>query len=149
MPVPQITAVLVGCAFVMTVLVGCGDEERVPEAQPSRWDTFTEGRHDDIPLMPLSDAVSELEEKDDVTVQSFEVRNRTPAQVMEFYEESLDDWLMTRTPEQLGPGTFRGTWRDEGYQLTVSSSAAPTLSEDSEMSCQYSLSLVAMTSSER
>ena len=134
-------AAAVVIAVAMVALAACGDGERVPEAQPSRWDAFTEGAFDDIPLLPRSHAVSEVSEKADVVAQSYEVRNTSPERVLRFYEDNLDGWAMVGKVEQIGVGTYRGVWRDEGYELTVSATEAPTLSESDEVRTQYSLSL--------
>ncbi|HEX7168020.1 MAG TPA: hypothetical protein VF230_13665 [Acidimicrobiales bacterium] len=123
-------------------LAGCGDDERAPEAQPSRWDGPAEGEFDDIPLMSRSEPVSELSEKDDVTVQSYVVKNRSPAQVIEFYEDTLVGWTMIGEVDRGERGrAYRARWRDEGFELLVSSAPAPTLEERREVRTQYSLSL--------
>lgn len=122
--------------------VGCGDDERVPEAQPSRWNGPTEGTFDDIPLLPASRPVSEVSEKRDVTAQSYVVRNTTPERVIAFYVDNLEGWTMIGEVEQGDTGdTYRAKWRDEGFELIVSASPAPTLEEPGEVRTQYSLSL--------
>lgn len=134
----------IAAAIAVTIVVApaaCGNDERVPEAQPTRWDAFTEGRFDDIPLAPRSRAVSELSEKADVVAQSYEVRNTSPEGVLRFYRDNLDGWTMVGDIEHIGVKTYRGVWRDEGYELTVSATDAPTLSEPGEVRSQYSLSL--------
>ena len=123
-------------------IVGCGDDERAAETQPSRWGGPTEGPFDDIPLLPRSDALSEVSEKEDVVAQSYAVRNRTPEGVIDFYLENLTGWAMIGEVEQGQTGdTFRAKWRDEGFELIVSATSAPTVEEQGETRTQYSLSL--------
>ena len=123
-------------------LAGCGKGERVPEAQPSRWNGPAEGEFDDIPLMPRSEPVSELSEKDDVTVQSYMVKNRSPEHVIEFYRDTLTGWTLIGEADRGESGrAHRATWRDEGFELGVSAAPAPTLEENGEVRTQYSLSL--------
>jgi hypothetical protein len=128
---------------VLLVLAGCGDDDGGAadgtEAQPAPDVTvFQEGDFDGIPLPPLADEAGERSEQDGVVVQSFFVRNRTPEDVLRFYEEQLDGEVVT-SPEANGDA-WRGTWLRDGRQLLVSAVPAPAAGDD-EVVTQMSLEL--------
>ena len=80
-------------------------------------------------------------EKASVISQSYEVRNRPPERVLEFYEQELRDWTAVGSVEKIGVGTYRGVWTKANAELTVSATSGPTLSQSDEVRAQYSLSL--------
>jgi hypothetical protein len=99
------------------------------------------GTFESIPRYPGSEPVGALEGKDGATTQSFQVSSASPQQVMDFYERNLGGWDTVEAPSDLGPSdqaTMRGQWRLGMNVLTVSSSSAPGLGDNST---QYSLSL--------
>lgn len=135
------SAVLMTAALVLSAC-GDGDADVQPEAQPSPViGGFSEGAFDALPRPPTSEAKGEAVEKADVISQSYEVRNRAPERVLEFYKNELRDWTAVGPVEKLGVDTYRGVWRRDNAELTVSSTNAPTLSEPGEARAQYSLSL--------
>lgn len=56
------------------------------------------------PRAPLSDPVGTLSEKNGVATQSFEIRENTPKQVMDFYEKVLpaQGWTASMAPTPSG-----------------------------------------------
>lgn len=119
----------------------CGDDD-VRDTQPSTDDpAFTDGAFDELPRHPRSDEVGSRTEKDGVVAQSFEARNATPQQILEWYTERLEGWSMIGTVEAVGEQAVRGRWTRGDDELTISATSAPTLAENGEAVSQYSLSL--------
>ena len=133
------------CVLALTVAVfaviaaACGADD-TREAIPARGGEFVEGVFDDLPRPPRTAPLGERTAEEDVVSQSFEVRNMSSRQVLDFYVDNLDEWETTGV-ENIGAGTYRGTWTTEDHELIVSSTSAPTLSEDDEARAQLSLSL--------
>ena len=133
---------------VSLLVTGCGaDGDKGAQPRPDVT-TFEAGSFDDIPLVAESDPVTPPNEKDGVDSRSYVVRNTTPAEVLEFYEQQLAESTLVSGPEEIGNDTYRGRWQLEGGRvLTVSATPGDTLqqSDDSayagELLTQYSLSL--------
>lgn len=136
------------------VAAGCGDDddgqadaqqEAQPEAQPAPdVTTFEEGDFDDLPLPPRYTEISERVEEDGVVSQSFEVRNMTPQELIDWYAEALDEFEVLEAPEEIGVETYRGQWDLDGRELTVAAQGAETLEDNPsapEVVTQLSLSL--------
>ena len=135
---------------VSLLVAGCGaDGGQGGEGAQPRPDvtTFEDGSFDDIPLVAESDPVTPPNEKDGVDSRSYVVRNTTPAEVLEFYEQQLAESTLVSAPEEIGNDTYRGRWQlDGGRVLTVSATPGESLQTgDSpyagELLTQYSLSL--------
>lgn len=128
----------------------CGggtDDARGSGAQPAPdVTTFEQGVFDEIPRYPRSEPLGPRSEKDGVVAQSFEARDASPAQVLDFFQQRLESWDLISQPAPIGEGTYRGQWARAKWILTISSTPAPTLEPDSEpaqgtLLSQYSLSL--------
>lgn len=133
---------------LLLVITGCGDDDGGAvddvEAQPSPDVTaFQEGDFDGIPLPPLAEEAGTRSEEEGVVVQSFFVRNRTPEDILRFYEEQLDAEVVA-PPRSTGP-SWRGIWLLDGRRLLVSALPAPTADgaevERSDVVTQMSLEL--------
>lgn len=131
------------------LLVAACDADSDKGAQP-RPDvtTFQEGDFDDVPLLPASEPLTPPTQEEAVDTRSYVVRNNTPAEVLQFYEQQLAESTLVSGPEEIGNNTYRGRWQlDGGRVLTVSATPGPTLEQDSESAyagefrTQYSLSL--------
>jgi hypothetical protein len=131
-------------ALALTIVflaAACGDDD-VRDTQPSPDSTgFTDGAFDELPRHPRSDEVGSRSEKDGVVAQSFEVRNATPQQILEWYTERLEGWSMIGTVDAVGEQAVRGRRARGDEELTISATSAPTLAEGDEAVSQYSLSL--------
>ena len=141
-----------GLLVALLVASGCGDDDGGGadgvEAQPSPDVTvFQEGDFDGIPLPPLAEEAGMRSEEEGVVVQSFFVRNRTPEDVLRFYEEQLEADLIA-PPESTGT-SWRGVWLLDGRRLLVSALPAPTAEgaevEHSDLVTQMSLELYPVT----
>lgn len=143
-------ASVVAGVLAVALLGGCGDDD-VPEegveAQPAADEaTFVAGDFGDIPLPPLAEPAGERSEIDGVVAQSYFVRNRTPADVLEFYVEQLAErGFEIVVPPDGSRDNRRGTWLVDGRELLVSATPAPTAEggevERSEVVTQLSLEL--------
>ena len=129
------------------IVAACGaDSDEGTQPRPDVT-TFEEGTFDDLPLVPESDPVTPPSQEDEVDTRSYVVRNTTPAEVLEFYEQQLAELTVVSPPEEIGDDTYRGRWQlDGGRVLTVSATPGESLqSGDSayagELLAQYSLSL--------
>lgn len=75
------------------------------------------------------------------------MRNTTPREVLEFYENQLSEHTVVSPPESIGRDTFRARWQlDRGRLLTVSATPERHLQgvedfENVETLTQYSLTL--------
>ena len=125
-------------------LVACGDDYAVDStgAQP---DAVSEDFQPDalaaIPVLGASQAINAPTEKDGAVAQSYEIPGRTPEQVLEEFETSLDadGWTLSLGPEAVGNG-YNGEWTKDGDILEVS--ATPFEAEDeSAVLTQFSLVL--------
>ncbi|HYD10729.1 MAG TPA: hypothetical protein VEA78_11550 [Acidimicrobiales bacterium] len=141
-------------AVIATLLVlplaACGDDGggTDPEAQPSpEVTTFGEGDFDDIPIPSLAEEAGPRSDEDGVTTQSYFVRNRTPAEVMAFYEAYFadEDVPVVVAPEATGTDAWRGWWLLDDRELLVSAIPAPSVEgaevEHSDVVTQMSLEL--------
>lgn len=126
-------------AAVALVGAGCGDDDEVQRGvgdQPAPGtDTFEQGLFDEVPRYPRSGPLgprSEAEESD-VVAQSFAGIDVLPEDLLAFYAQELPvaapPWEQLRGPEQIGAGTWRGTWVRDAWQLTVSAQEAPSLDD--------------------
>jgi hypothetical protein len=132
----------------LLAVAGCGDDDgTTPEAQPAPdATTFEEGDFEDLPLPPLAEPFGERSEEDGIVTRSFVIRNRTPEDVMTFYETELSEAQVVTAPEQSGADTLRAEWLlDDGRTLLVTSLPAPTAEgdevEDADVVTQFSLTL--------
>jgi hypothetical protein len=132
-------------AAPLAVAVGCGGGSDDAQPRPDVT-TFEDGQFDDVPLVPESDPVTPANQEAEVDARSYEVRNRTPAEVLQFYEQQLG-LPMVGEIENIGNDTFRGRWEfPDGRTLTVSATPGETLeggdnSAASQFFTQYSLVL--------
>lgn len=120
-------AALLGALAVLLVLPACasgstGDTQPAPGVT-----TFRGGAFDQLPRYPRSDAVGRPAEEGDVVSQSFSVPGAAPADILGFYEDRLQGWLLVEPIEEVGDDVYRGTWSRDGRHLMVSASPAPTL----------------------
>jgi hypothetical protein len=114
-------------AAPLAVAVGCGGGSDDAQPRPDVT-TFEDGEFDDVPLVPESDPVTPANQEAEVDARSYVVRNRTPAEVLQFYEQQLVDFPMVGEIEDIGNGTFRGRWQFRGGRiLTVSATPGETL----------------------
>lgn len=134
-------------AATSVLVAACGaDSDESTQPRPDVT-TFEEGTFDDLPLVPASDPVTPPNQENEVDTRSYVVRNTTPEQVLEFYEQQLAEFTVISAPEEIGEDTYRGSWQlDGGRVLTVSATPGESLqSGDSayagEFLAQYSLSL--------
>lgn len=137
-------------ALVALLIAGCGDGDGgddVGDAQPAPdVQTFQDGDFGEIPLPPLAEEAGERSEEDGVVAQSFFVRNRTPQEILEFYEAELAalDAQVVSSPAASGDA-WRGTWLVGDRELLVSAIPAPTVEgaevEHAEVVSQLSLEL--------
>ncbi len=77
-------------------------------------------------------------------MQTFRVENASPEQIVDFYAGNLPGWDQVEAPHALGAGSYRGAWRTEGRNLTVSAVSAPTMAggdNGADVVSQYSLTL--------
>ncbi|HEV2766420.1 MAG TPA: hypothetical protein VGV63_01780 [Acidimicrobiales bacterium] len=132
---------------VSLLVAGCGtDSDKGAQPRPDVT-TFEEGSFDNIPLVAESDPVTPPNEKSGVDSRSYVVRNTTPAEVLEFYEQQLAESTLVSGPEEVGNDTYRGRWELEGGRvLTVSATPGGTFEQGEsaqagELLTQYSLSL--------
>lgn len=148
-PLRRVLALVV-IAIASLGLASCGDDGGGqgggdPEAQPSPdGTTFVEGDFGQIPLPPLADPAGERSEIDGVTTASYFVRNRTPREVLEFYEEYFaDDGVdVIVGPETFGRDAWRAAWLLDGRELLVTAQPAPTAdAERADVVTQLSLEL--------
>ena len=124
------------------LLGACGDDDVQPEAQPTPVvGGFSEAAFDALPRPATSEPRGNAVEMADTISRSYEVRNTTPEQVLDFYRSQLRDWRAVQGVEKLGVNTYRGIWTKDGAELTVSATSGPTLSQPDEVRAQYSLSL--------
>ncbi len=132
------------------LIAACAPRGGDPEAQPApEVTTFEHGRFDDLPRFPRSDPVGPRNETDGVVTRSYRARGTSPEQVLEFYEQALEQrWDMVTPIEQLGIGTFRAEWVTEDYRLLVSATRESTLDPPDDAAnpvvSQYSLTLEAL-----
>lgn len=135
-------------AGVVVVLGACAPSDEGTQPSPDVT-TFEQGDFGDIPLLAGSEALSPLNEEGGVVARSFAIRNTTPEEVLEFYEEQLADDEVLEAPSSIGADTFRGRWQLEDERvLIVSATLSTNLREtgelaDTEVITQYSLSLSA------
>lgn len=130
-------------------LGACGDDDSnvEPNAQPTPDGTsFEEGDFAGIPIPPLAEPVGERSEQDEIVVQTFALRNKTPEDVMDFYEAELSENDLVMAPEQSGTSTLRAEWLlDDGRSLLVTTLPAPTAEggevENADVVTQFSLTL--------
>ena len=134
-------------AATSALLAACGaDSDEGTQPRPDVT-TFEEGTFDDLPLVPESDPVTPPNQENEVDTRSYVVRNTTPEQVLEFYEQQLAEFTVVSAPDEIGEDTYRGRWQlDGGRVLTVSATPGESLqSGDSayagEFLAQYSLTL--------
>lgn len=133
-------------SVLLAVAVGCGEADgggQSVEAQPSPGVTvFQEGEFDGLPLPPLAEEAGPRSERDGVVTRSYFVRNRTPEDVLRFYEQQLDAAVVA-SPQAFGDA-WRGTWSVEGRELLVSAIPAPAAESDgADVLTQLSLQLSA------
>lgn len=134
-------------AAISVLVTACGADSNEGTQPRPDVTTFEEGTFDDLPLVPESDPVTPPNQEDGVDTRSYVVRNTTPAEVLEFYEQQLAEFTVVSAPEEIGEDTYRGRWQlDGGRVLTVSATPGETLqSGDSayagEFLAQYSLTL--------
>ena len=122
-----------GRAMASTLLVGalvaaCEDGDGDEGTQPAPGvSSFEQGRFDDLPLPTEAEPVGLRSEQEGIVTRSYEVPDMLPADVIEFYEQALDEqgWTV-RQIEELPQGV-RGDWEIEGYDLRVSANEAPGL----------------------
>lgn len=136
-------------AAVILLLVastGCGDggESDSDDVVAPDVTTFVGGDLDDVPVPPLAEPVGPLRELDgELLVRSYEVRNRTPREVMTFYQAAFADRPVL-TPVRDVPGratVLRGEWRLEDGVIRITTQRAPTLEEKGSDSLVTQLSL--------
>lgn len=130
----------------------CGADGGRPAAQPAPGvTTFERGQFDSLPLFPRSEPAGPRSDENGVIARSYSVKGASPQQVVEFYQVSLaPSWEMTSPVARLGVGTYRADWVSPGYRLRVSSSYAPSISEEEgpskeDVVVQYSLVLSLVT----
>lgn len=144
---PRRVALLIVAASLLLV-AGCGaDSDEGTQPRPDVT-TFEQGTFDDIPLVPESDPLTPPNEEDGVDARSYVVRNKTPAEVLRFYEQQLVEFTVVSRPEEIGNDTYRGRWLLDGDRtLTVSATPGGALEQSGdsadadELLTQYSLSL--------
>lgn len=129
----------------MTASCSGSDEGTQPAPDVS---TFEQGDFGDIPLHPTSSPLGSRSEKNGTVARSYTVRNTTARQVLEFYESALDEHEVIEAPQDIGRRSWRGLWRVDGRELTVSATAISQPGDveerparPSEYNVQYSLSL--------
>lgn len=123
-------------------LAACGEDGERPETQPAPdVSSFATGAFDDLPMPPRSEPAGDRTEQDGVVSRSFFVRDTTPAQVLEFYRETLanDDVQVVSAAAPIGPDAWRGVWTIDDRELLVSATAGPTTDDD--LTTQFSLRL--------
>lgn len=138
--------------LLATAGVACGDDgggggdDTQAQVAPDVT-TFVGGSLDDLPVPPRAEPLGPLRESDDgILVRSYEVRDTTGRQVMDFYEELLADRPVV-SPVENAPGSgdvLRGEWRLEDGVLRITTQAAPTVDEqdgDDDVTTQLSLQL--------
>lgn len=118
---------------------GEGDEGTQPAPDVS---SFEQGRFDDLPLPTEAEPVGRRSEQEGIVTRSYEVPDLLPVDIIEFYEQALDEQGWTTVEiEEFSQGA-RGDWSIEGYDLRVSANEAPGLDEPgSQPSTQLSLVL--------
>jgi hypothetical protein len=113
---------------------GCGDAGQGDTQRQVGPDVtvFVGSTLDDVPVPPRAEPLGPVhEERDGIRVRSWEVRNSTVADVMEFYRELLRDRPVI-SPVEDAPGAaevLRGEWLLEDGILRVTTQAAPTLDD--------------------
>ena len=136
-------------ALLIGSMSACGDSDSDgPAAQPAPdVTTFGQGDFDEIPLPPLADVAGERSVRSGVVVQSYFVRNRTPEQVVRFYETYFEGEGISAiaSPEPFGNEGWRGSWLVGDRELLVSALPAPTAGgeavEHADVVTQMSLEL--------
>jgi hypothetical protein len=130
------------------IAAGCGgDSDERAADQPVTADTeFGYGNFDELPRYSRSEPLGTRTEKAGAVSQSFKAEGATPTQILDFYARRLKDagWNVVEPVHKLGVGTVRGRWADPKWVLTVSASAAPTVTAPEgaiEEYSQYSLSI--------
>lgn len=143
---------LAAIAVAVTLLGACSDDDDgttanvdTGDAQPGReGPSFTDSALGELPRFPRSREVSGVAETGDVTVQSFNVSNATPEEVVRWYEANLPaGWQAVEEPRALGATDWRGTWRNGDQELQVSAAPDPTATDEAsdDVVTQYNLKL--------
>lgn len=133
-------------ALGATLLVGslaaaCGDGTEGTQPAPGV-SSFEQGRFDDLPLPAEAEPVGSRSEQEGVVTRSYEVPDLLPVDIIDFYEQALDQqgWTLVQIEEL--PQGVRGDWAIDGYDLRVSANEAPGLDvPGSEPGTQLSLVL--------
>lgn len=135
-----------GCVLSVAALAACGgdgddlDDEGAQPAPPVS--TFEQGQFDDLPLPTDAEPVGPRSEQDGIVTRSYEVQGMVPRDVIDFYEQTLEEqgWSAVEI-EEMREG-YRGDWTTEEWNLRVSANEARGLAEDSgEPTTQISLVL--------
>ncbi|HYH49610.1 MAG TPA: hypothetical protein VEG38_08685 [Acidimicrobiia bacterium] len=133
---------------MLAVGAGCGGgtDERAADQPVTTGTEFGYGNFDELPRYSRSEPLGTRTEKAGAVSQSFKAEGATPTQILDFYARRLKDagWNVVEPVHELGVGTVRGRWADPKWILTVSATAAPTLSAPQgaiQDYSQYSLSL--------
>ncbi len=129
--------------MLAVIATACGPSASDDTQPAPHVSVFRDGHFDAIPSYPRSDPLGQAAEKDDVISQSFTARNATPGQILQFYERSLVGWSLVEPVHPIGHGAVRGAWLNNGRQLVVSASLAPTVEADDpeRPMVQYNLQL--------
>ncbi len=133
---------------MLGIAAGCsGDtDERAADQPVTAGTEFGYGNFDELPRYSRSEPLGSRTEKAGAVSQSFKAEGATPTQILDFYARRLKDagWNVVEPVHQLGVGTVRGRWADPKWVLTVSASAAPTVTAPEgaiQEYSQYSLSI--------
>lgn len=125
------TAAAVAVALVLTAACDGGDAggtsgPRADLPGTSGWTLEA------LPRLPRMVAVSDPDETEAGTVQSFVVDLVAPSQAMAQYAELLVGWAAVEPPAPFGNRAYKGIWSRDDVRLTVTTAPAPTAGVDGE-----------------
>lgn len=133
------TLVVPVLAVAVVVLAACSGTTSSSESRRATPTTFAVRRFDQLPKPTRTHAIGLRTHRRGVTIRSYESRNRTPEQILDFYDRVLpqDGWIAVPSLSEQG-SPYERTYRSGGYRLRITAQMAPTVLPDTPV-VQFSL----------